>query len=98
MICSVGNGRFIGGGIPSLRKADVTDGLFDIQLVDAVPRENSLYLPSLMMGTLFKHPPAHNYRASSCTFVLAAPCGLQLDGEILLPWSTRTLCVKATRC
>ena len=83
MICSVGNGRFIGGGIPITPKADVTDGLFDIQLVDAVPRwKIPFYLPSLMMGTLFKHPPAHNYRASSCT--LTSPgMRLQLDGEIL---------------
>ena len=46
MICSVGNGRFIGGGIPITPKADVTDGLFDIQLVDAVPRwKIPFYLP-----------------------------------------------------
>ena len=83
MICSVGNGRFIGGGIPITPKADVTDGLFDIQLVDAVPRwKIPFYLPSLMMGTLFKHPPAHNYRASRC--ILTSPgMRLQLDGEIL---------------
>ncbi len=92
MICSVGNGRFIGGGIPITPKADVTDGLFDIQLVDAVPRwKIPFYLPSLMMGTLFKHPPAHNYRASSCT--LSSPgMRLQLDGEILPVEHTHFVC------
>ena len=92
MICSVGNGRFIGGGIPITPKADVTDGLFDIQLVDAVPRWKIPFsLPSLMMGTLFKHPPAHNYRASSCT--LSSPgMRLQLDGEILPVEHTHFVC------
>ena len=86
------DGRFIGGGIPITPKADVTDGLFDIQLVDAVPRwKIPFYLPSLMMGTLFKHPPAHNYRASSCT--LSSPgMRLQLDGEILPVEHTHFVC------
>ena len=83
MICSVGNGRYIGGGIPITPNADVSDGLFDIMLVDAVPRWRiPFYLPSLMRGTLFKRRPARCYRASRCT--IASPgMRLQLDGEIM---------------
>lgn len=83
MICSVGNGRYIGGGIPITPLADVTDGLFDVQAVDAVPRwKIPFYLPSLMLGTLPRRKPAHRFLASECT--LRSPgMRLQLDGEIL---------------
>ena len=92
MICSVGNGRFIGGGIPITPKADVTDGLFDIQVVDAVARWRiPFYLPSLMMGTLFKHRKAHCYRAARCS-VSSPGMRMQLDGEIVSVEHTRFVC------
>ena len=94
MICSVGNGRFIGGGIPITPKADVTDGLFDIQLGGCrAPLENSLLSSLADDGTLFKHPPAHNYRASSCTCPRQA-CGCSWMARSC-PWSTRTLCCES---
>ena len=51
LICSVANGRYIGGGIPICPAADVHDGLLDLVLVENVPRRRiPLYLPGLMMG------------------------------------------------
>ena len=92
MICSIGNGRFIGGGIPITPLADVTDGLFDVLVVDAVPRwKIPFYLPSLMLGKLHQHAIAHRYLASTCT--LSSPhMRLNLDGEILPIESAHFVC------
>ncbi|MDD3337213.1 MAG: diacylglycerol kinase family lipid kinase [Eubacteriales bacterium] len=92
MICSIANGRYIGGGIPIAMMADVTDGLLDVVAVDAVPRwQIPFYLPSLMMGTLYKKKIAHHYRAKTCA--LSSPnMLLNLDGEILPIPSSRYTC------
>lgn len=83
MLCSIANGRFIGGGIPIAPMADITDGLFDIVAVDAIPRwKIPFYLPSLMMGKLHKRKIAHVYQTDRCR--LSAPAmRLNLDGEIV---------------
>lgn len=81
-ICAIGNGRYIGGGIPITPMADVTDGLFDVEVVDAIPRwKIPFYLPSLMRGTLPRRKPAHHYLTNRCT-IRCAGMHLQLDGEI----------------
>lgn len=92
MICSIGNGRYIGGGIPITPLAEVKDGVFELLVVDAVPRwKIPFYLPSLMMGTLHKRKPAHRYQASRCA--LSSPgMRLNLDGEILPIEETRFVC------
>ena len=92
MICSIANGRYIGGGIPIAPLADVTDGVFDVFVVDAVPRwQIPFYLPSLMMGKLYKHKIAHRYLSPACA--LASPgMRLNLDGEILPIEDTRFTC------
>lgn len=92
MICSIGNGRYIGGGIPITPLADVTDGMFDVLVVDAVPRwKIPFYLPSIMMGTLYKRRPAHRYLASSVS--LSSPgMRLNMDGEILPMESAKFVC------
>ena len=82
LVCAVGNGRFIGGGIPITPGAELTDGLFDVLVVDNVPRwQIPFYLPSLMMGTLAKRKPAHLYRASRCS-LRCNEMRLNMDGEI----------------
>ena len=83
MLVSIANGKYIGGGIPIAKQADVTDGLLDILVVDAVPRwKIPFYLPSIMIGTLPRRKPAHLYKASRCR--LSSPgMRLNLDGEVL---------------
>lgn len=83
MLCSIANGKYIGGGIPIAKQADVTDGLLDILVVDAVPRwKIPFYLPSIMLGTLPRRKPAHLFKAAKCK--LSSPgMRLNLDGEIL---------------
>ncbi|MEG0742218.1 MAG: diacylglycerol kinase family lipid kinase [Clostridia bacterium] len=92
MICSIANGQYIGGGIPIAPLADVTDGLLDLMLVDAVPRwKIPFYLPALMMGKLYKHKVSHRYLTSKCA--LSSPnMRLNLDGEILSVEQTRFTC------
>jgi len=83
MVCSVANGRFIGGGIPIAPVADVADGLFDIIVVDAVPRwKIPFYLPGLLTGKLINYKITHHYRSGG---VLLNSHGmrLNLDGEVL---------------
>lgn len=94
MICSIANGKFIGGGIPIAPVADVADGLFDMILVDAVPRwKIPFYLPGLLGGKLINYKITRHYRAASC--VLESPhMRLNLDGEILPIDKTRFLCQK----
>ena len=82
LVCAIGNGRFIGGGIPITPGADLTDGVFDVMVVDAVPRwVIPFYLPSLMMGTLYKKKPAHCFRASRVKLACKG-MRLNMDGEI----------------
>lgn len=92
MICTIANGRYIGGGIPIAMMADVTDGLLDVIAIDAVPRwKIPFYLPSLMAGKLYTKKIAHHYRAT--TAALSSPgMLLNLDGEILPIEESRYTC------
>ncbi len=51
LVCSIANGKIIGGGIPICPAADVHDGLLDVVMVRNVPRwKIPFYLPGLMMS------------------------------------------------
>ena len=92
LLCSVGNGRYIGGGIPITPLASVEDGEFDILVVDGVPRWRiPFYLPSLMLGTLHKRKPAHRYSAKACRLTSPA-MRINLDGEIRTMEDVRFVC------
>lgn len=83
MICTIANGRYIGGGIPIAPLADMTDGMFDLMLVDKVARWRiPFYLPSLLAGKLYKRSISHRYLVTSCT-IDCDSMQLNLDGEIL---------------
>ena len=83
MICSIANGRYIGGGIPIMPLADMDDGLLDVLVVDSVPRwKIPFYLPAILGGTLYKKKPAHHYRTSRC-LLRCKGAKLNLDGEII---------------
>jgi diacylglycerol kinase (ATP) len=89
MLCTIANGRYIGGGIPIMPAADVNDGLLDVMVVDSLPSWRiPFYLPALMGGTLMKKKIAHHYRVARCA--LASPgMRLNLDGEIIPMESAR---------
>lgn len=50
LICSIANGRFIGGGIPICPAADIQDNKLDLVLIRGIHRwQIPFYLPGLMM-------------------------------------------------
>jgi diacylglycerol kinase (ATP) len=96
MLCTIANGRYIGGGIPIMPAAEVDDGLLDVMVVDTLPNWRiPFYLPALLGGTLMKKKIAHHYRVSRCA--LASPgMRLNLDGEIIPMESARFECRHAS--
>lgn len=96
MICTIANGRYIGGGIPILPLAEVDDGLLDVMVVESLPGwKIPLYLPAILGGSLIHKKFAHHYRAKHCT--LTSPgMRLNLDGEIVPMESARFECKPAS--
>lgn len=91
-ICTIANGRWIGGGIPIAPLADVTDGMFDLMLVDKVPKwKIPFYLPALLSGKLYRRRISHRYLTADCQ--LSSPgMRLNLDGEIIPVDSVHFVC------
>ena len=51
LVCSIANGKYIGGGIPICPAADVHDGKLNLVMIDNVPRWRiPFYLPGLMLS------------------------------------------------
>ena len=82
LICSVANGRFIGGGIPICPEAEITDGFLDLVLVQNVPRFRiPLYLPGLMMGKILHFKITRHLRVKEIAFS-GKNLRVNVDGEI----------------
>lgn len=82
LVCTVANGRYIGGGIPICPAADPSDGLLDLVLVRHVPRRRiPLYLPGLMMGRDLTFRITTHRRVRSVTFE-GEKLRVNIDGEI----------------
>lgn len=92
MVCSIANGRYIGGGIPIAPLAALTDGLLDVLVVDAVPRWKLLaYLVPLMTGKLHECKVSHRFLTTRCKLV-CKNMRLNLDGEIIPMESAEFTC------
>ena len=82
LVCTIANGRFIGGGIPICPSADPGDGLLDLLVVQNVPRRRIVrYLPALMSGKLLTLPISKHLRCKKIKLV-APGMRLNVDGEI----------------
>jgi len=82
LVCTVANGRYIGGGIPICPAADPSDGLLDLVLIRHVPRPKiPLYLPGLMMGRDLAFRITTHRRVKSVTFE-GEKLRVNIDGEI----------------
>lgn len=96
MICSIANGRYIGGGIPIMPRARVDDGLLDVLVVDPLPRWRiPFYLPAILGGTLVNTKIAHHYRTPHCA-ISSPQMRMNMDGEILPMESARFVCKPAS--
>lgn len=82
LLCSVANGRFIGGGIPVCPDAAPDDGLLDAVIVENRPRwQIPFYLPGLMMGKIDRFKVTTHVRCRNMQ-VVSKGMRLNVDGEI----------------
>lgn len=82
LICSVANGRYIGGGIPICPDADPADGKLNLVMIRKLPRwKIPFYLPGLMLSRALKFKITSHQLAES---VIIRGKGLRfnIDGEI----------------
>ena len=83
LVCSVANGRYIGGGIPICPAANLDDGLLDVVLVDNVRRGRiPKYLIGLMTGKILTFDVTQH---RLCRHVVIEAQGMKVncDGEII---------------
>lgn len=83
LICSVANGRFIGGGLAICPDAKADDGQFDMVVVEHIPRWRIPgYIPGLLMGKVLSWKVT-NHRRCSKVEIISKGMRLNVDGEIL---------------
>ena len=82
LICSVANGKIIGGGIPICPEADPRDGLLDLMMIRNVPRwKIPFYLPGLMRSRVTKFSITTHVRTGAIT-IRGKGLKFNIDGEI----------------
>ena len=82
LVCSIANGKIIGGGIPICPAADVHDGMLDLVMIRNVPRwKIPFYLPGLMLSKDLTYKITEHVRTKEVTI-----CGkglkFNIDGDI----------------
>lgn len=83
LLCSVANGRFIGGGIPVCPDAKPDDGMMDMVIVETRHRwQIPFYLPGLMLGRIDHFGITTHKRCRKMT-IESKGMRLNVDGEIL---------------
>ncbi len=83
LICSVANGRYIGGGIPIAPQAQIDDGLLDVVIVKSIPNYKiPKYLPGLLSGKILSFPITSHFRCKEVT-IESHHLKTNVDGEIL---------------
>ena len=83
LICSIANGRFIGGGIPICPAADIRDGLLDLVLINNVHRwQIPFYLPGLMMSKDLKFRIT-KHRKVKTVLIEGKGLRINIDGDIV---------------
>jgi diacylglycerol kinase (ATP) len=94
-LVAVGNSPRYGGGMLIAPGADLTDGVFEVVIADAMTRATLARLkPQVRAGTHVRHPQVHVHRAAAVT--LDAPdLPAYADGEPIAPLPVSTICVPA---
>ena len=82
LICSVANGRYIGGGIPICPDADPADEKLNLVMIRKLPRwKIPFYLPGLMLSRALKFRITNHQLAESVT-IRGKGLRFNIDGEI----------------
>ena len=82
LVCSIANGKIIGGGIPICPEADVHDGMLDLVMIRNVPRwKIPFYLPGLMMSKDLTFKVTEHVRTKEVT-IRGKGLKFNIDGEI----------------
>lgn len=82
LVCSIANGRFIGGGIPICPAADVQDGFLNLVLIQSVHRwQIPFYLPGLMMSRDLKFRIT-KHRKVKTVLIEGKDLRINIDGDI----------------
>ena len=82
LICSVANGRFIGGGIPICPDANPSDGKLNLVMIRKVPRwKIPFYLPGLMLSRDLTFRITSHLLTESVT-IRGKGLRFNIDGEI----------------
>ena len=82
LICSVANGRFIGGGIPICPEADISDGKLDAVLIRNIHRwQIPFYLPGLMMSKALQFRITRHCKVSEIR-IEGQNLRINIDGDI----------------
>ena len=82
LICSIANGRYIGGGIPICPQADIRDSLLDLVIIRNVHRwQIPFYLPGLMMSRDLKFRITRHRKVSE-VMIEGKDLRINIDGDI----------------
>ena len=82
LVCSIANGRFIGGGIPICPIADPADGLLDLVLIRHRARwQIPFYLPGLMLSRDLKFRITRHQKVSQ-VLIEGKNLRINIDGDI----------------
>ena len=83
LICSIANGRYIGGGIPICPRAEISDGFLDLVLIRHVARwKIPFYLPGLMMKKALKFRITQ-HRLVKILTIEGENLRINIDGDII---------------
>lgn len=83
LILTIGLGKYLGGGFLLHPKADLTDGLLDISLIENLPNLKLVFkLPLVFKGKHIKEKEVHYFQARNASFSTENPLFLQTDGEL----------------
>ena len=83
LICSIANGRYIGGGIPICPAADIKDGKLDLVMIKGIRRWRiPFYLPGLMMSKDLTFRITKHRRVDSVR-IEGKDLRINIDGDII---------------
>lgn len=83
LLIAVANGKCYGGGLRISPESDASDGLFNIVIINSLPKWRILFeLPKLKRGDIERISVAEQFRCSEITIKCNKQLSFNIDGEI----------------